>query len=144
MSYIEPKHVISPKSSVSDLMPVYDKEVWEYSVALLKWDGKEAVAMRWNGGTEDPDQRPTPGNPQSRGLATWFIVPEPFEAAILQTLLDKGLLGGGSIDKAKAEAAVRDAIAARSGRGEAIVPPSDKLEEKMLTILEKFKAEGKL
>jgi hypothetical protein len=143
MSYIEPKHVISPKNYVSNVIPVYDGGEKDCSVALLKWEGQDGVGMRWNGGSE-PDERPTPGNPQSRGLPTWFLIPDDFEVAILQTLLDKGLLGGGSIDKAKAEPAVRAAIAARGGKGEAAVPASDSLEEKMLVILEKFKAEGKL
>jgi hypothetical protein len=36
--------------------------------------------MRWNGNEESPL-----GNPQSRGLATWFIVPEQHWKQILRT-----------------------------------------------------------
>jgi len=35
--------------------------------------------MRWNGNKENPI-----GNPQSRGLPTWFIVPEQYWKQILQ------------------------------------------------------------
>ena len=38
--------------------------------------------MRWNG---DNDDNPI-GNPQSRGLPTWFIVPDNYVEAILGTL----------------------------------------------------------
>jgi hypothetical protein len=124
-------------------MPVYDGEEWKSSVALLKWEGEDRVAMRWNGGTENQSQKPTPGNPQSRGLPTWFVVDPIFDAAILQALLEKGLIGGGSIEKKKAEDAVRRAITLRSSRGETLIR-TDTLEEKMLEILEKFKAEGRI
>lgn len=35
--------------------------------------------MRWNGDEENPI-----GNPQSRGLATWFILPEKYIEAVLR------------------------------------------------------------
>jgi hypothetical protein len=143
MSYIDPKHVDSPKISVSALVPVYDAGEGKYAVALLKWDGEDRVAMRWNGETKDPNQKPPPGNPQSRGLPTWFVIPPIFDTVILQALLDKGLIGGGSIDKKNAEDAIRDAITLRGDNGEAL-GQTDKLEEKMITIIEKLKSEGKI
>jgi hypothetical protein len=36
--------------------------------------------MRWNGNAENPI-----GNPQSRGLATWFIIPNEYMKPILAT-----------------------------------------------------------
>lgn len=143
MSYIDPKHVNSPKNSVTDLMPVYDAGEWESSVALLKWDGEDRVAMRWNGGTENPGEKPSPGNPQSRGLPTWFVIPPIFDVVVLQTLLEQKLIGGGSIDSKEAEEAIHNALALRGVKGEAVVQ-SDKLEEKVLAIFSKLKAEGKL
>jgi len=38
--------------------------------------------MRWNG---DNDENPI-GNPQSRGLPTWFVVPKGYVETILSTL----------------------------------------------------------
>jgi hypothetical protein len=56
-----------------------------YSIAVGKWgDGdnkKPCLAIRWNCNEERPV-----GNPQSRGLPTWFIIPKEIEAAILSTL----------------------------------------------------------
>jgi len=144
MAYIDPQHVDSPKSFVSDLMPVYDGGEWESSVALLKWEGEDRVAMRWNGGTENQSQKPTPGNPQSRGLPTWFVVDPIFDVAILQTLLEKRLAGGGSIDKEKAQEAIHRAIELRTSSREASIAPDQLLEQKVLAILEKFKSEGKI
>jgi hypothetical protein len=143
MRYIDPHHVDSPKSSVTDVIPVYDGGEGETSVALLKWEGEDRVAMRWNGGTENHSQRPTPGNPQSRGFPTWFVLPPIFDVAILQALLENGLLGGGFIEKEKAEDAIRRAITLRSSNGETLIR-TDTLEEKMLAILEKFKSEGRI
>ena len=52
-----------------------------YSVAVGKWDNTPCLAIRWNCNEERPV-----GNPQSRGLPTWFIVPKELEAGILSTL----------------------------------------------------------
>jgi len=52
-----------------------------YSVAVGRWDGQPCLGIRWNCN----ESRPV-GNPQSRGLPTWFIVPKELEAAILSTL----------------------------------------------------------
>lgn len=41
----------------------------EMAIALGKWDGTPVLALRWNGTDSSPV-----GHPQSRGLATWFIV----------------------------------------------------------------------
>jgi hypothetical protein len=52
-----------------------------YSVAVGLWDGDPCLAVRWNA---NPD-RPL-GNPHSRGLPTWFIVPPGLDRAVLSTL----------------------------------------------------------
>ena len=49
------------------------------SLAIGRWDGRPALAMRWNGTAEKPI-----GNPQSRGLPTWFIVPDHYVQPILE------------------------------------------------------------
>jgi hypothetical protein len=50
------------------------------SLAIGRWNDEPVLAMRWNGNAENPL-----GNPQSRGLATWFIVPEQHWRQILET-----------------------------------------------------------
>jgi len=57
------------------------------AVALGKWrddDGNvsNVIALRWNGTSDNPI-----GNPQSRGLPTWFIVESgPYTEAIINAL----------------------------------------------------------
>jgi len=52
------------------------------AIALGKWEGTPVLALRWNGTDASPI-----GNPQSRGLATWFIVERgPYTDAIIEAL----------------------------------------------------------
>jgi hypothetical protein len=78
IKYVDPKTVLSPKVSVSELRVVFDGGVSEtdkpwsgWSLATLLWDGAPAAACRWNGEGE------WIGTPSSRGLPTWFILPGP-------------------------------------------------------------------
>lgn len=143
MKYIDPHHVDSPKNSVSSLFPVYDGGEWNISVTLIKWDGEDRVAMRWNGGTEKGSTKPTPGNPQSRGLPTWFVIDPVFDLAILKTLIELKLIGGGTIDKQKAEKAVHDAIAICQTKNSLNTSEED-LEKKILEIINKLKFKGRI
>jgi hypothetical protein len=82
-NYILPDAVISPKQHWSLIKVLYDggegKDDGEnYSIALGRWDNQPAIGMRWNGGEGSPI-----GNPQSRGLPTWFLVPKKYEESIL-------------------------------------------------------------
>jgi hypothetical protein len=85
---VDPKTVVSPKGSVKNLHIVWDggafdpaKSDWSgWSLALLVWDGYPAVGVRWNG---DPNG-PGVGNPQSRGLPTWFILPKPLGEVVIE------------------------------------------------------------
>jgi hypothetical protein len=52
-----------------------------WSLSGMKWEGKP----RWNGGSEDP-RFPGIGNPQSRGVPTWFILPDEVGQAVLSML----------------------------------------------------------
>lgn len=52
-----------------------------YSVAVGMWDDQPCLAIRWNCNKDRPV-----GHPHSRGLPTWFIVPEGLGEAILKTL----------------------------------------------------------
>jgi len=74
MAYIDPRMVTSPRGRVSDLKIMFDGGEGSYSVASLHWDDEPAIAVRWNGGDAAPFQGL--GNPQSRGIPTWFILPD--------------------------------------------------------------------
>jgi len=64
-------------------------------VARIDWEGSETIGIRWNG-----DEGPGIGNPQPRGNATWFIVPEPLQPVILEKVEELTLSGpGGLIEK---------------------------------------------
>lgn len=85
-TYVRPSDVRSPKRNWSLVHVLFDggedapKNPSPNSLAVGLWDGKPVLAMRWNGGKENPL-----GNPQSRGLPTWFIVPEQHWRQILET-----------------------------------------------------------
>lgn len=82
MAYVDPNNVTAPKRIVSDVHVVFDtREVEDsWSVAELRWDGKDAVGIRWNG---NPNNRGI-GMPQARGVPTWFIVPQELQDAVLE------------------------------------------------------------
>ena len=83
MSYIHPEMVVSPKNAVSDLQIVYDGKEGSWSLATLKWNERSAVGIRWNGGSSDT-RFPGIGNPQSRGVPTWFILPDDLQDIALK------------------------------------------------------------
>lgn len=85
MCYVKPDLVVSPKSLVSNLKVIYDGEVNSWALAEMEWGGAEAVMLRWNGGSED-QRFPGIGNPQSRGLPTWFILPEEIAEVVISML----------------------------------------------------------
>jgi hypothetical protein len=69
--YKPPQEVLSPRAHWTLIDVLDDQGEGNPSVALGKWDDDPVIAMRWNGVEESPI-----GNPQSRGLPTWFIMPE--------------------------------------------------------------------
>ena len=77
-SYILPSEVISPKRQWTLVSVLHDRGEGNAAVALGRWEGDPVLAMRWNGTSGNPI-----GNPQSRGLPTWFIVPNEFRDGIL-------------------------------------------------------------
>ena len=80
--YISPNGVTSPRRNWSLIAVLEDEGPEESALALGRWNNTPVLAMRWNG---DNDKNPI-GNPQSRGLPTWFIVPDSYVEAILSTL----------------------------------------------------------
>jgi hypothetical protein len=69
--YISPASVVSPKAHWSLIDVLDDQGSGKISVALGRWDNCPVLGMRWNG-----NDNSSIGNPQSRGLPTWFIMPE--------------------------------------------------------------------
>jgi len=86
MNYINPSMVTSPKASISNLKVVYDGDAqgagegeWVgWSIATFDWNGEPSVGARWNGSDGNV------GNPQSRGVPTWFVLPGPLAEAALK------------------------------------------------------------
>ncbi len=82
-----PDTVTTPKTCVSDVKVIYnggDKH-GDYSIARLKWNGKDVIGIRWNISekeAQDPDKKVGKkiclGEPNSRGYPTWFILPKDF------------------------------------------------------------------
>lgn len=82
MAYINPNLVTSPKGRVRNLNVIYDGGEGDYAVAKMEWDGSPATGVRWNGG--DGALFQGLGNPQSRGIPTWFILPEPIAKLVTE------------------------------------------------------------
>ena len=75
--YILPTDVASPRAYFS-LITVLDAG----ALCLGRWENHPVIGIRWNGEEEGPV-----GTPQSRGIPTWFILPEgPITEAIIGTL----------------------------------------------------------
>lgn len=85
MSYVTPDMVVSPKSKVSELEVIYDGGENSWALAEMKWDENKAVGLRWNGGSND-QRFPGIGNPQSRGVPTWFILPDEIAKVVISML----------------------------------------------------------
>ena len=84
---ILPEDANSPRQRWSLIDVLDDGKNDKGALAIGRWDNKPVLAMRWNGDEDNPI-----GNPQSRGLATWFILPEKYIEAVLR-------LGGLSSNK---------------------------------------------
>lgn len=87
MTYTKPGEVASPKSRWRLRQVLHDSGEGGWSAAEGQWDDdglwREVLAVRWNGTNGAPI-----GNPQSRGLATWFIVPDELENAFRATIAE--------------------------------------------------------
>jgi len=142
-NYTPPIRVISPKTSVSNVRPLLDRGADDWSAALLDWDGQPSCALRWNGSSPSPDQDPHPGNPQSRGRPTWFVIPGELTVPVLEAILAMGPSGPG-IDSANAETLTKQAIEtfaraqAQSQQGEG------RLRELVREVVLEMKANGEI
>lgn len=82
MVFTNPESVLSPKASVKEVRVLLNTGEDGWSLAELLWDERPVLGMRWNGSKANPI-----GNPQSRGIATWFVVPDE-----LSKILRDGLM----------------------------------------------------
>ena len=89
--YITPDKVVSPRRNwrlirVLQTGEQTDRYGQRVAIAIGTWheDDENAdtvLAMRWNGNKDWPI-----GNPQSRGLPTWFIIPKRLNEAVIDIL----------------------------------------------------------
>ena len=77
---IRPQNVKSPTKHWILIDILVEQQEW--SLALGEWDGGRCLAARWNGDAERPK-----GNPVSRGMPTWFVLPREITEAILAASL---------------------------------------------------------
>ncbi len=92
MAYIEPATVWAPRASIRSVDILYNSGSGGWSIAKIDWESKETLGIRWNGG-----DGPGLGNPQSRGNATWFILPEQLHDAILSRIDELAMSGPGGL-----------------------------------------------
>jgi hypothetical protein len=86
--YVSPTSVHSPKLHWALITVLDDAGPSNIALAIGRWNGDPVLGMRWNG---DNDDNPI-GNPQSRGIPTWFIVPPgKYTEALIKTLEDDKL-----------------------------------------------------
>ena len=79
--YIAPDDVHSPRKQWNLIKVLRNQGEGDYALAIGRWERNLRLAIRWNGTKNNPI-----GNPQSRGLSTWFMVPKDFEEPIIKTL----------------------------------------------------------
>ncbi len=92
MAYVEPARVWAPKASIRSVEVLYNSGPGGWSVARVNWEDEERIGIRWNGG-----DGPGIGNPQSRGNATWFILPDELRDVILNRIDDLAMTGPGGL-----------------------------------------------
>jgi hypothetical protein len=114
MRYITPDRVISPKAHWLLRQILYDGGSpgagtgWSAAVGQWKDDDHgwtEVLAVRWNGTRESPL-----GNPQSRGLPTWFVVPPELDAALRETIENLKSANGNDHDREVMTAASHETV----------------------------------
>ena len=98
-AYIHPSDVKSPRAHFTLITVLSEGTVGitddaSHAMAIGEWEGVRHICTRWNG-----DENGSPGMPQSRGIAIWFIQPLAYTLALISTLpadkqtLAKALMG---------------------------------------------------
>jgi hypothetical protein len=79
MAYKHPRHVDAPRRRWRLIDILHNGGDGDAALVIGDWDGRKVLAARWNGSSADTGI----GNPQSRGIPTWFILPEWLNEAAL-------------------------------------------------------------
>jgi hypothetical protein len=88
MGYVKPEDVFSPKDTVTDVRVLIDRGPCPvggpgtWSLAVVRYDRVNRLGFRWNG-CDNPKNGSTLGHPSVRGYATWVMLPDEIERAIL-------------------------------------------------------------
>lgn len=85
MAYQNPRYVDSPQRRWELIDVLYNAGDDDAALAIGRWDGTPVLASRWNGTDKDKDKGI--GNPQSRGIPTWFILPEWLNESTLKSAI---------------------------------------------------------
>ena len=81
-NYIEPQQVNSPRRHWTLLVVLDPGTEQDIALCVGRWDNDPCLGIRWNGSGDSPL-----GNPQSRGIPTWFIIPRgQYADAIIESL----------------------------------------------------------
>ena len=92
MQHTNPKDVKSPRNKWILIDVLHDGGEGKDALAIGEWDGRRVLAARWNGNEESPV-----GNPQSRGIATWFVLPDRYNEPLLATLPENKQMIAGAL-----------------------------------------------
>jgi hypothetical protein len=95
---MDPKDALSPRSRIKagSIAVIYTHPSTDWSVATMIYDGRSAVAMRWNG---DVNDRRDLGYPSARGAnGAWFVLPDEVAALILALVLAAEATGASAGD----------------------------------------------
>lgn len=118
MPYTKADQVKAPRESWTLIQVLVDQGASDekegrWSLAVGEWEGERRLAARWNG----TDDRPS-GNPQSRGIATWFVLPPEFEAPLMSIVpADKLALAKALLNYKMFDAEQIDVHLTTDGRG---------------------------
>jgi len=107
MAYIEPATVWAPRVAVRSVEVLHNTGPGGWSAARVNWEQEDRIGIRWNGS----EQEGGVGNPQSRGNATWFILPRELETVVLDKIdeMNQGPLVRGYTEMASDMAREREA-----------------------------------
>ncbi len=92
MAYVEPARVVAPRSSIRSVDVLYNTGPGGWAVARLNWENQERLGIRWNGA-----EGPGVGNPQSRAVPTWFVLPDELTTVVLQRVEELSLAQQGGL-----------------------------------------------
>ena len=81
MAYQNPRHVDAPRRRWRLIDVLHNDGDGGAALAIGEWDGDKVLAARWNGS----DQEDGIGNPQSRGIPTWFVLPGWLNESVLRS-----------------------------------------------------------